>query len=365
LRLARRWRLPEPAVERVVIELPTPGHHIALHHYPPETPRYEEPVILCPGLAANRYNMDFLDDGRGRDRSSLARYLARLGFDVWVLEPRGRGWARAPRRARWTLFDEVREDAPTAIETVLDLSGRDAVFWVGHSWGGLMQLVLQAQGGEGADKVAGIVALGSPALFGRRGVLARLRRLDPLLGPPVGLRLPLRLVARFMLPVVGLLNALSRVRWPRLAPLSTRLLRHLLASLAEDIPPGIVRQLRSWARVNGPVDLAGAPIPWGTIERPLLLVSGTMDWIAGPEAMRPILDAARSEDRQLVVVGRDAGYAQDFGHGGLLLSEPAPDVVFPIVADWLQQRARRGGQRPDSGARPDALTGRDHGPSGV
>ena len=138
-RLAQRWRLPETGVERVVVELGTPGHHIALHHYAAEDPRWRAPVILCPGLAANRYNMDFFEDGSGRDRFSLARYLNAEGFDVWILETRGRGWARVPRGSRWTVEDEVAEDLPAAIETVLDLTESSEVFWVGHSWGGLLQ----------------------------------------------------------------------------------------------------------------------------------------------------------------------------------------------------------------------------------
>jgi len=358
----RRWRLPDARVERLVVELAAPEHHIALHHHPASSPRWREPVILCHGLAANRFNMDFFDDGRGRDRSSLARALSRRGFDVWVLETRGHGWARVPRRSRWTAFDEVREDVATAIETVTQLTDREAVFWVGHSWGGLLQLLFQATDQPGARRVAGVVALGTPGQFAREGVLERLRRFAGWLDRLGAIRLPLRWTARLALPWVGLLNRGAQRRWPHLAPLSTRLLRHLLASLAEDIPPGIVRQIREWNRAGHPLDERGRAVDWSIVRCPLLLVAGEMDWLAPPEAVRSIADAAGSRDTTMAVMGRSQGVPHDFGHGGLVLSEPAPDVVFPLVADWLERRAH---SLESSGARPESRTGTDHGPNGV
>ena len=68
------------------------GAAIALGRYHArEARRYAEPVILCHGLGANRFHMDF------DEHYSLARYLARAGFETWVLELRGRGLAGAVR----------------------------------------------------------------------------------------------------------------------------------------------------------------------------------------------------------------------------------------------------------------------------
>ncbi|NJK89019.1 MAG: alpha/beta hydrolase [Myxococcales bacterium] len=188
--MVRVWRLAEPNVERLVIPLDTPGHQIALYHYPAYVPRWADPVILSHGLAANRFNMDFHRDGHGSGRSSLARYLARRGFDVWVLETRGHGHAKTPRRALWNAWDEVREDVPTAIRTVLDVTSRERVFWVGHSWGGLLQVLLQASGGREANNVAGVVALGAPGRFGEHRTFERLRAFAVLFRSPASARAP-------------------------------------------------------------------------------------------------------------------------------------------------------------------------------
>src|SRR6476619_1116703 len=78
------------------------GASIALGRYHPRGPRrFAEPVLLCHGLGANRFNLDF------DERYSVARYLARRGFETWVLEMRGRG--EAGFHARSTSFDEQAE----------------------------------------------------------------------------------------------------------------------------------------------------------------------------------------------------------------------------------------------------------------
>src|SRR5687767_5763673 len=72
LSLARRFTLDTgSAIEALEIELPTAGHHIALFHHAPAEKKWAEPVILCHGLGANRFNVDFVDDGLGADRISL------------------------------------------------------------------------------------------------------------------------------------------------------------------------------------------------------------------------------------------------------------------------------------------------------
>src|SRR5689334_6562124 len=58
---------------------------VAVSRYRPAKPIGADPLLLVHGLGANRYNFDL------SDRTSLARYLADAGYDVWVLELRGRG----------------------------------------------------------------------------------------------------------------------------------------------------------------------------------------------------------------------------------------------------------------------------------
>src|SRR5262249_32492379 len=106
------------------------GAAIALGRYLPLAKRrFAEPVILGHGLGANRFNLDM------DERYSLARFLARRGFETWVLELRGRGLAGPPKDCSFD--DQVNYDVPAALNTVLG-AGHKAVTWVGHSKGGLL-----------------------------------------------------------------------------------------------------------------------------------------------------------------------------------------------------------------------------------
>ena len=65
------------------------------HRGPPlptrEAARRSAPVLLVHGIAANRYNLDLTDE------TSLARHLCARGFDVCLVELRGRGFSLRPQ----------------------------------------------------------------------------------------------------------------------------------------------------------------------------------------------------------------------------------------------------------------------------
>ena len=161
--------------ETHLVALSKPGHHAALVHHPPVgRPRTAPPVIVCHGMGVNAMCMDALDDGAGSPRLSLVRAMANAGFDVWALELRGRGKAIVPKRSRWTVDDEVGEDVPRAIEAVLEKTGSDEVWWVGHSKGAMVQLLFGATGHALAKKVTALVAIGTP------GTVVFQRKLAPM-----------------------------------------------------------------------------------------------------------------------------------------------------------------------------------------
>lgn len=309
-----------------VYRVPTPdGAAVALGRYHPRIPRrYVEPVILCHGLGNNRHALD-LDE-----RHSLARYLARAGFEAWVLELRGRGLSGSPLEA--TFDDQVQFDVATAIETVRS-TGSQQVLWVGHSKGGLLIYAHLARFGSAPIRAA--VTIGSPFTFALQpGLKLFVRRVAPLL-------------TRAFLPTSQL---------GRLAPLGlppgpiTRYLvhdtnleldiaKHALASIAADIPGGVARQFARWVR-NGTFD-GDDGFDYRNLSHvkvPFLLIAGTHDLLATPLAVARAREALGGPVK-LVMAGSAHGFRGDYGHGDLLFGRHAPDEIYPVVETFLAAQA--------------------------
>ncbi len=330
--------------ETILVELPTVGHYLALHHVQSPALRFREPVLLCHGLGANRFNLDFVDDGDGSDRLSIARTLARQGFDVWVVELRGRGQAKVPPRTSWCADDEVAEELPTAIETVLELTGAPKVFWLGHSWGGLVQYLFHSRGHPLTEKMAGLITVGSPGHPRAQRGVSTMSALGRVLIGLLGFRLPFKLLAWLVLPVVDPLVWMGRWPFGNLASMPAPMLRRLLASLPEDIGSGVGRQLLSWAKARRFYSRSGwiDEDHYDRLKLPLLLLAGSHDfYLAPPESVAFVAERAGSTDKTFRVFGRAYGETVDYGHGGLLVGKQAPDEVFPVISAWLEQRATK------------------------
>lgn len=355
-RTAARLRLDAHDREHVVLPLPTPGHHAILVHHPPlGTARPTPPVIVCHGMGVNMLCMDVLDDGHGSPRLSLVRALAEAGFDVWALELRGRRRATVPRRARWTVDDEVSEDVPAAIAAVLDRTGAAEVWWVGHSKGSLVQFLFQATGSALASKVTALVAIGSPGTVRTQRRLLRylvwpLRGLSAVIGD-----IPLARLMMLLTPVAGLarlmggtfIDTLVRENEPRS-------LARLFASIFADVNRGVLDQMLRWvAREDGAiVSMRGEKYEDGfwRMKMPMLLLAGAADRLVPEAAVAYVRDRVGSADVTMEVVGVAGGASHDYGHGDLVLGARAPDDVFPRVIRWLDARVRVDAAAPEAEA---------------
>src|SRR5690349_15496601 len=108
---------------------------------------------------------------------SLARYLARAGYETWVMELRGRGLAGPCGDASFD--DQAEHDVRTALRTVLSTGARE-VLWVGHSKGGLTLYGHLARNPQAPVKAA--VAIGAPFTFAvQPGLKTFIQKIEPLL----------------------------------------------------------------------------------------------------------------------------------------------------------------------------------------
>jgi pimeloyl-ACP methyl ester carboxylesterase len=340
--------MPRPH-ERAEVELGRPGEthfartadgwDLALRRYAGGDSHL--PVILCPGYGCSALFLDY------DERHSLARYLARSGFDAWTLDLRGRGASRpvdgGRGRWRWTFDDFVRYDLPSAIDAVRRATGRRRIAWVGHSMGGSAMYAFLGTSPLGREAVAALVTIASPVVYPAvpRELIRRFGR------ALVGLPFPLPAVPQRV--VVGALwNALGFTRFIRIGmnPLNVdrRLARSVLRAALHDVPWAKLRQLAMWSSEqvfcseDRSVDYRAE---LGRIETPLLAAAGADDRLAPPSSVRLGVDEVSSRDRTFIEFGERSGFSTDYGHIDLIFGRDAPDEVFPKVRDWLSRRTRR------------------------
>ncbi|HUI26103.1 MAG TPA: alpha/beta fold hydrolase [Candidatus Kryptonia bacterium] len=307
------------------------GWDLALHHYRGE--RWP-PVILCGGYACNRHFLDF------EERYSLARFLAGLGFDTWVVELRGRGYsepAGGSRRRGWIFDDLVRFDVPAALAYVRAHAREQAPVWIGHSMGGMVMYAALGQDPRMGESVAGLVAIASPVAF--PPIASALAR--SIGGVLLALPLP------EFLPQQNVLIALWSLasRSPRAAEvgmnpvnIDRRAFGKALRRFMCNVPRGKLQQFIHWS-LTGSFRSRDGTIDYRAnlhrIVTPALIIAGASDRLASPEVVGLAFDrigSTRKSYREFAT--RHADHA-DYGHVDLIFGRRAPDEVFPAVSDWI------------------------------
>ncbi len=313
------------------------GWSLALHRYLPAEQRFAEPVVLCHGLGANRFNFDLVE---GR---TLARTLAGRGFDVWSLELRGHGMSSQPgwfSTYGWgfNFDDHLDKDVPVALQLVRRVTGKPKIFWVGHSMGGMLGYA--HAGCPGCEDLAGLVAVSSPVLLDRSAGIWRLRLIARLV---TLFRVVLfRPLARFFAPLMGRAPAFLVKTFFFPGGLEPGVVRRAMVNLVENASSALLRQFMGWVRdrkfcsADGERDFLAR---LEGVDVPVLLIAAEQDLLASPRSVAPAYERIHSRDKQMRVFGTDSGDDFDFGHGDVLLGRLAPEVVYVEIFSWLEQRA--------------------------
>lgn len=250
--------------------------------------------------------------GRG-----LAPFLARHGFDCWVLDLRGRGDSRphVDRDARWGQTEELIEDLPRAIAEIAERRGRPPELWIAHSWGGVLVASFFARFPNHAAHVH------AAAFFGvkRRVCVRNLAR-------RIQVDLVWKLAGRIVTGAVGYLPA-RRLGWG-----------------SDDESRGTWRDCVTWVREPSPwidpsdgFDYAAAaatrPLP------PTLWITGAADRCLGHRGdARLFMAECHQPDADELYLARSSGFSRDSGHIDMLTHPDADTEHFPMVAKWLTAR---------------------------
>ena len=310
------------------------GWELDLRHVKPTAkPLPAPPVIVVHGIVTNGRNCD-VDESH-----SLARELAKRGFDVWIPSLRGTGESEkrwlATVDANESDFDAyVTRDIPAVIDYVREKTGAREVDYVGHSMGGMILYGYLTRGGPG---IARAVTLGSPVWMRWTGRIEQLVRAGAPFARAANLA-PLRTTVMSTLPIQGSLD--GPVERLLISPENTSVetWQKFMAVGVDDVPGGLGAQFASWMR-RGRFDSEDKTIDYlNGLQRvtvPFLVIAGKIDGIAPPWMVRPAYEALGSTRKQWIVLGEANGQSADYNHMDMLLGDRASTDVFPLIAAFL------------------------------
>lgn len=310
------------------------GWNIGLFRYRPRGEQVGVPVLMGHGLCGTRLIFDVHPD------YSMARALSARGFDVWLVDLRGRNtsWpdGGADDALQWTFDDFVFRDIPAAVETVLEETGAERVHWVGTEMSGIALYALAISGT--APAIAGGITLGSPALTPSDAEIPGVTTTFP---ERSGTRYPFSMV-RDVGPQLAYEQ--SEFLESSFRPSDTdwvvtaRYFRHGVP----DEATAIVDQFTDWI-TNATMRSVDHSVIWsdrlGEFDLPVLLIAGAADLQRPPDAVAATAAALGSVDKRFVRAGSAEGWPTEVGHDDLLAGLCAPTHTFPLVTDWLAAHA--------------------------
>ena len=338
------------------------GHTLALRRYQPDKLSADKaPVILCHGLSYNLMFWDINED------VSLARYLARAGYDVWSLSLRGAAPSSQPlnsglrklgrfklepemlnkfqgrlndlQMTDWSVDDHMKYDLPTAIGLVQRETGYQRLHWIGHSMGGMVMFgYLQQDGAESGIK--SFVAAAVPMVV-----------FHPLSEPfdvlvkneaalDIGSRIMGSSAPASLGSVFGDLGTPMDKLFYNGKNIDTETLKRLHYLVEEEISSGQLKQLLNMVRserfssLDGSIDYTSR---LGQVNTPIYCLVGTVDNMATIGAVQYVFREIGSSNKQYGLFGRVNGHRNDYGHDDIIIGKHAKEEVYPRIVEWLEQ----------------------------
>jgi len=319
------------------------GWRLAMHRYRPrDSEASGEPVMLLHGLGSNHvmFDLGVVDDED--PVPSLARWLREQGYDVWSCDLRGSGASVRPGRDRgyrwdWSVDDFIHLDTPAFIDTILRVTGRDQLHWLGHSLGGILMLCHGCL--HGSPKVAsGIVIAGG---LDYSDTPTNYKFIEPLKGIGRYLkRVPSGLLSRAMAPVVGRFN--NGIESFNTYPGSTARAaqRAIYRDTVHDVSGEALYQLSSLFSPGGLRSLDGRTTYSNLADRittPVLLMGGDRDLQCSHEVPGKMAQRLAGDAHQVKLFGTCHGHTRHYGHFDLVCGIDAEEDVFPHIGEWLGQ----------------------------
>ena len=280
-----------------------PGARLHLRHFVGAG----APVLLVHGAIENG-RIFYSRGGKG-----LAPFLQSLGYDVYVLDLRGRGSSQpAPQRdAHHGQHESICVDLPAASDFILRQRPDAQQIWMSHSWGGVLQMSALARFEHLRERTAAVVHFAVKRAITVRS-FERLVRVE--------------------------------LGWKRLLPWVTRALGYLPADklgIGSDIEThdSLMASIR-WVGTGAWIDPRDG-FDYGSAAQqcafpPSLWLTGAADTLLGhPQDVSRFMGECGVNESSFILLGRGSGALHDYDHIDLLTHEHAPQDHFPRVSAWL------------------------------
>ncbi|MCH7296796.1 alpha/beta fold hydrolase [Acinetobacter higginsii] len=318
---------------------------ISLRHYTvatDSTVKHRIPLVIVPPLAANMLIYDLFPN------RSLVRYFLAQGFDVYLID-----WGTPSlRQAKYNLGTYVKTFMPDFIEKIREHSGQQQLSLFGWSLGGALSLCYTALSQD--KNIQNLMILASPINTHKSGYMGKFyqRLTVPAQWIRSNTKFRIHQVPSRVFHIHGWQNTLGfkltdpignfKNYWELLKNLDDRqfVINHATSSSFVDnmlaYPGGVMRDiiLRFWIDnelSTGSVQFGEQSANLKDIDCSVLAIGGSSDIIVTAEAVRPLMDLISSSDKQFEIVPG--------GHMGLVSGSQAPQLVWPVVTQWLAPRS--------------------------
>jgi len=266
-----------------------------------------QPVLMLHGTIENG-KIFYTDKGKG-----LACYLAKLGFDVYVADFRGKGESRptiAEENAHGQT-ESITRDIPLFLDFVAQHNPKK-VHVICHSWGGVLFASFLARYPEQLANIASKVCFGTKRIIHSRN-FEKYWKIDLLW----------RYVARWLARNKGYIDA-KKLKFGA----DNETLRALQQSNTW-IYPG------EWRDTDDGFDYfaSAQQLSWP----PTWHVTGIKDHVLGnPRDVKAFIAESNNKHAKFSVLSKAEGDLSDYGHIDILTSRLAVNDHFPKIAAWLQ-----------------------------
>jgi len=264
-------------------------------------------VLMLHGVLSNG-RIFYTQTGKG-----LAHYLARAGYDVFVLDLRGHGASQPPidRQTRHGQSDAICVDLPAVHAKIRELTNGAELHWLAHSWGGVLMSSCLLRFPQLIPQVKSCVYFASKRSVAVRN-WQRLLKVD----------LVWNYAARAVVSMAGFLPA-----------------RRLRLGI-DDESAKYHRQCNQWAQgmpwVDSDDGFNYADAARHTVLPPILYFSAFDDACLGHrEDVRRFRDESGAHRSRLHLLARFTDHLHDYDHASLLTHADAVNDHFPLVLHWL------------------------------